>query len=250
MIEVEYASAGVRVLRMANGPVSALNTEFLLALREAVAAAASAGDALVLTGTGKAFSAGVDLRTYLDGGPAYVETFWPALSGVFDDLLRYPRPVVAAVNGHAIAGGCVIACCADYRVMSAGTIGVPELLVGIAFPSTAFAALALTVGPGAAALVNTGECLRPDAAQARGLVNEVVAPEDLMDRALALATRMAAIPPATFLHTKRALRRGVLDGLGTPASDASDVSAKQIWASPEGQGAVAAYVEATIPRKS
>lgn len=251
MIELENVADGVRVLRMARGAVSALDTDFLLALREAVGQAGTdGGQALVLTGTGKAFSAGVDLRAYLDGGAAYVETFWDALTGLFEDLLHYPWPVVAAVNGHAIAGGCVIACCADYRLMSGGTIGVPEMLVGIPFPSTALAAVAIAVGPGARRLVNTGATLGPEAALARGLVDEVVAPEDLLERAVARAARLRAIPVATFAHTKTALRRPFLEPLGSAESLASDAAAKGIWASPTGQNAVAAYVAATIPRKS
>ncbi|MGQ0466948.1 MAG: enoyl-CoA hydratase/isomerase family protein [Sporichthyaceae bacterium] len=250
MIELENVAAGVRLLRMARGAVSALDTEFLVALRAAVAETSAAGQALVLTGSGKAFSAGVDLRAYLDGGAAYVEPFWAALSGLFDDLLRYPRPVVAAVNGHAIAGGCVIACCADYRLMSGGTIGVPEMLVGIPFPSTAHASVAIAVGPGAAYLINTGATLRPEEALARGLVDEVATAEDLVERAVARAVALAAVPAATFAHTKAALRRSVLDSLATPVSLAADAAAKEIWASATGQEAVAAYVAATIPRKN
>lgn len=249
MIELESISPGLRVLRFAHGPVSALDTRFLLAIRQTLAQTARSGEALVLTGTGTAFSAGVDLRSYLDGGPAYVDDFWPALSGVFSDLLHYPRPVVAAINGHAIAGGCVIACCADYRVMSGGTIGVPEMLVGIPFPSSALAAVRLTVGPRAASLVCTGENLAPAAALAQGLVDEVVEPAQLRDRAIARATRMAAVPPETFGHTKAALRREILDELAGPGSTQADAQAQQIWASPAGRGAVAAFVEATLPRK-
>ena len=66
------------------------------------------------------FSAGVDLLRVVDGGAAYVRTFLPAFRRVFETLFDYPKPVVAAVNGHAIAGGCVLACAADYRVMAAG----------------------------------------------------------------------------------------------------------------------------------
>ncbi len=250
MIELERVSPGVQVLRLAYGPVSAMDTDLLEAIRATVAETAAAGDALVITGTGKAFCAGVNLRRFLDGGADYVATFWPALSGVFDDLLRYPRPVVAAINGHAIAGGCVLACAADYRLMSAGTIGMPELIVGIPFPSSALAAVALAVGPRGPGLINSGDTIKPDAALARGLVDEVVAPEDLMERAILRVTRLAAVPPQTFSQNKTALRRAVLAGLDTPESIAEDAEAQKIWASAEGQAAVARYVEATIPRKS
>ena len=68
-----------------------------------------------------------DLFRILDGGEPYTEPYLTTLIGVFEDLFRYPRPLVAAVNGHAIAGGCVVACTGDYRLMAAGQgrIGVP-----------------------------------------------------------------------------------------------------------------------------
>ena len=63
-------------------------------------------------------------------------TFLPAMNQAFEALFAFPKPVVAAVNGHAIAGGCIMACCADYRIMARepGRIGIPELLVGVPFP--------------------------------------------------------------------------------------------------------------------
>ena len=95
---------------------------------------------------------------------------------MFRAVFDHPRPLVAAVNGHAIAGGCVIAAGCDYRFMSAGTIGVTELLVGVPFPATALEAIRYVVGPRTAALVLTGKTLRPEEAQAVGLVDEVVPP--------------------------------------------------------------------------
>src|SRR5439155_1238277 len=127
---------------------------------------------LVLVGTGSAFSAGVDLFRILDGGEDYAARFIPALSGAFDDIFAYRRPVVAAVNGHAIAGGCVIVSCADHRLMAdgRGRIGVPELLVGVPFPAVALLAVRYGVGDvGAADLVYSGATLLPDEALRRGL---------------------------------------------------------------------------------
>src|SRR5271155_1513252 len=93
------------------------------------------------------FSAGVDLIRVSSGGAAYVRAFLPALHRLCDAVFFHPKPVVAAINGHAIAGGCVLACCADRRIMAraSGRIGVTELLVGVPFPALAFEILRFAV---------------------------------------------------------------------------------------------------------
>src|SRR5262245_63242137 len=95
--------------------------------------------AVVMTATGRTFSAGVDLVRLLEGGAPYIRKFLPALSTMFAAVFSHPPPVVAAINGHAIAGGCVLACAADRRLMArdGGRIGVTELLVGVPFPPVA-----------------------------------------------------------------------------------------------------------------
>jgi enoyl-CoA hydratase len=248
MIKRKQVSDSVTVVQFDHGSVSALDLEFLLALRAELAELADNETALVLTGTGPAFSAGVDLFRILDGGADYVEQFIPALSGAFDDVFAYRRPVVAAVNGHAIAGGCVIAACADHRLMAdgRGRIGAPELLVGVAFPAVALAAIRYAAGDvGVADLVYSGVTLLPAEAQQRGLVDEVVPEAELLDRAIAKAEQLAAIPPATFAHTKRSLR----DRYWTEIDETGrqrDAEMLEVWKSPETRAAIAAYVEQTI----
>ena len=251
MINRKQVSDNVTVVQFDHGSVSALDLEFLLALRAELAELADNGTALVLTGTGPAFSAGVDLFRILDGGADYVDQFIPALSGAFEDVFAYRRPVVAAVNGHAIAGGCVIAACADHRIMAdgRGRIGVPELLVGVAFPTSALAAVRYAVGDvGVADLVYSGRTLLPAEAHERGLVDEVVPEAELLDRAVAKAEQLAAIPPATFAHTKRSLR----DRYWTEMDESGrhrDVEMLEVWRSPETMAAIAAYAEKTIGKK-
>jgi enoyl-CoA hydratase len=122
----------VVVLRIEHGRVGALDVELLNALTEAVAAY---DRAVVITGSGSSFSAGVDLRRTLDGGRSYTEELLVALSRTFRAVFDHPRPTVAAVNGHAIAGGCVLALACDLRLMSGGRIGLTELAVGVPFPT-------------------------------------------------------------------------------------------------------------------
>lgn len=251
MINRKQVSDRVTVVQFDHGAVSALDLEFLLALRAELAELADSGTALVLTGTGSAFSAGVDLFRILDGGADYVAQFIPALSGAFDDLFAYRRPVVAAVNGHAIAGGCVIAACADYRYMAdgRGRIGVPELLVGVAFPSIALAAVRYATGDvGVDDLVYSGAVHPPAEAQRRRLVHEVVPEGELLDRAVAKAEQLAAIPPATFVHTKRSLRDRYWTEVETTGRQ-RDAEMLDVWKTPETMAAVGAYMQKTVGKK-
>ncbi len=254
MIDREQVSAAVTVLRLNHGPVSAMDLELLEAVRAEVAKCAADDTAIVITGTGRAFSAGVDLRRILDGGADYVERFLPALTGVFEDVLRYRRPVVVAVNGHAIAGGCVLACCADIRLMAEGKgrIGVPELLVGVPFPAMGLAAVRIATGDrGIQEIIYTGATYLPEEAQRRGLVDEVVAPDDLLERAVGRAEQMAAIPPAAYWQTKQSLRSPMLEWATGPAARRADAEMTDTWKSDDAAAAIAAYVEKTLgPRRS
>ena len=252
MIERHQVSAAVTVLRLDHGPVSAMDLELLEAFRAELAKCAADEVAVVLTGTGRAFSAGVDLRRILEGGPGYIERYLPQLSGMFEDVLRYRRPVVAAVNGHAVAGGCVLACCADIRLMAAGTgrMGVPELLVGVPFPTMALAAMRVATGDrGVQEVIYTGETYLPEEAQRRGLVDEVVASEELIKGAVGRAEQLAAIPPAAFWQTKRTLRGPILEWATGADGRRAEAEMEETWKSPEALTAIAGYVERTLGRR-
>ena len=147
MIEVADQE-GVAILHMADGKANAMSLEFCETLT-AHFTDVSTARAVVLTGTGRIFSAGVDLKRLLDGGAPYIRRFLPALRAMLGAVFSHPKPVIAAINGHAIAGGCVLACAADKRIMArdAGRIGVTELLVGVAFPSVALEIMRCAVAP-------------------------------------------------------------------------------------------------------
>ena len=103
----------------------------------------------MLTGTAGIFSAGVDLFKLVKGGPDYVAHFLPSLDYMLEALFMFPAPVVAAVNGHAIAGGCILACACNRRLMTTGAarIGVPELKVGVPFPPLVVEIMRAAVAP-------------------------------------------------------------------------------------------------------
>src|SRR5262249_15655798 len=200
---------GVLTLRLAHGKASALDVELVDALLRELDGAAADVSALILTGTGSIFSAGVDLFRLTREGAGYVRHFLPLLSRFLRTLFSFPRPVVAAVNGHAIAGGGVIALACDARLMAedVGRIGVPEVLVGVPFPTAALEVVRFAVPrEKVQSLIYTGRTLSAREALGAGLIDEVVAPDALPARAQELAQQLAMIPPPVYSLTKQSLR--------------------------------------------
>ena len=118
MIEVETVD-NVAIVRMQHGKANALDIEFCEALAARFHTLRNDSErAVVLTGAGKMFSAGVDLKRLSAGGADYVRRFLPALHKLYEEVFFHPKPVVAAINGYAVAGGAVLACCADRRITS------------------------------------------------------------------------------------------------------------------------------------
>jgi len=250
MIDIEM-HRNVGVLRIEHGKANAMDLE----LCEAITARLeehrhSSVEALVLTGQGQIFSAGVDLLRVLDGGAAYLAVFLPALSKAFETLFCFPKPVVAAINGHAIAGGCVLACAADYRIMAqhTGRIGVPELLVGIPFPTVAVEIMRCVTAPEHfQTLLYGGATLEPEDAAHRGLVDETAEPTKLLDLALAKAQSLTALPAAAFELTKRQIHEPMMRRVREDAPR-FDAIVRDLWASPPGLAAIRSYVDRTFKR--
>ena len=129
MMEIENKGV-VSILRMARGKGNALNVDLLTALVNALdrleQGEARAG---VITGQGNVFGTGVDLLALVDGGPEYVRRFLPMLNRALERLATFPKPLVAAVNGHAIAGGAMVMLACDQRLLARGLaqIGLSEV---------------------------------------------------------------------------------------------------------------------------
>ena len=241
----------IAVMTMAHGKANALDLEFC----EAIAGRfreleTSSARAVVVTGQGRMFSAGVDLPRLTAGGADYVRRFLPALHKLYDTVFHHPKPVVAAVNGHAIAGGCVLQCCADRRLAArdAGRIGVTELLVGVPFPAMAFEVMRFATAPQHLPdVILSGATFATDVALARGLIDEVVEPETLMAKAMAAARTLARLPPATFALTKGQLRQPVIDRMAKDGARI-DALAEQIWTADETIAHVRDYVARTFKK--
>lgn len=241
----------VAIVKLAHGKVSALDVELCRRMVEELGAlTASEATAVVLTGTGAAFSAGVDLFRVLDGGAAYLQEFLPAMDELFRALLTFPKPLVAAINGHAIAGGCIIAAACDYGVMAEGKarIGVPELRVGVPFPTLPFEIVRARVSPAHFRhLVFSGNTVTPQDAIATGLVDEIAPADVLLTRAVHAAEQMSVIPPIAFTLTKRAFTSPILERVNAARALNDDVL--EAWASPAVQARMRAYVEEMVGKK-
>jgi enoyl-CoA hydratase len=243
---------GVAVLRLAHGKANAFDNELCRELKTTLDRLGSAPvTSVVLTAEGKIFSAGLDLLQLLNGDDNYRRTLLKALGELLQALFFFPKPVVAALNGHAIAGGCIVACAADYRVMAraAGRVGVPELLVGVPFPAIALEIVRFAVAPQhLRQLLFRGLTCPSDQALAWGLVDELVDGEVLCECALARARELGAIPAKSFELSKRHARAPVRERLREPSTQQLDADVAQTWNSPETLAAMRRYVEQTLKK--
>lgn len=250
MIDVEQRGH-ISVLHMTHGKANALDIEFCEAITVRLEEYRHAStQALVLIGHGQIFSAGVNLLRVLEGGPVYLTAFLPALRTVFETLFCYPKPVVAAINGHAVAGGCLMACAADYRLMSqqTGRIGVPELLVGIPFPTIALEIMRGVVAPHhLSELLYGGATVDPAQALELGLVDALVDSGTLLEQAVAAAETLAALPALAFALTKRQVREPVMKRVREDGPQFDRV-AQELLEAPATLAAIRAYVAKTFKR--
>jgi enoyl-CoA hydratase len=252
MIEIEDKGS-ISTIRLVRGKGNALNLELATALTEALdkfeKSPARAG---IITGQGNVFGAGVDLMALIEGSTDYANKFLPQLMRLFQRLATFPKPLVAAVNGHAIAGGAIMMLACDQRLLARGKarIGLSEVVVGVVFPAWAIEIARFATPPQHfPTLICTGRTWLPEDALARGLVDELVEPEKLLDRAFEVATELAAIPPAVYSTTKMAVRRPMFEAAREQAAK-TDAAVMQHWLSPETMRTIAKFAEQNIKRKA
>ncbi len=209
--------------------LNAMDQAMLIDLGLALDRAEADGEtgAVVVTGAGKGFSSGFDLKAQAANPPQGVEQWRPVLRRGFDTVMRFwtlEKPTVAAVHGPALAGACELAMACDITIAAEGaTFGEPELKFGAGI---VVMLLPWVVGPKIAKeIILTGE----DALSARraheiGMINRVVADGSHVDEAIAVARRIAAMDRTLVRETKRALNRGFeLMGMGEALEAALDI---------------------------
>lgn len=229
--------------------LNALSPQMMDALASALghAAADPTVRAIVLTGAGRAFCAGADIRAMLemdvDGARAVAER-GHALAHMIE---ASPVPVIAAINGYALGGGCELALACDIRLASdAARIALPEVSLGVppGWGGTQRLARTTTVGF-AKEMILTGRQVKADEALARGLVNAVYSGEDLVDRAVALGQEIATRSPAAVARAKRLIDMALGDSGPGLRCEIDEFAAA--FASPERHEGMSAFLEKRAP---
>ena len=227
-LRYELDADGIAVVTLANPPMNALTAGLLEEIAALFARLADdpAVRAAVITGAGRAFSAGLDLKLAPSLDEAGQRRLILALNDCYGTLYAWPKPLVAAVNGHCIAGGLVLALCADARLAAdvALQVSLAEVRVGVTFPVAALEVARGELAPAAARrLMLLGEIFDAPAAVALGVFDACVPAGELAERARGEARRHAGLPAEAFATIKAELRgprleriAGARAGLGEP----------------------------------
>ena len=205
----------IRELRMNRPPVNALTSELIGALRQAVETAPQQGiRALVLSGTPGRFSGGLDVPLLMTLNKPEIAAVWRDLYSLLKALATSPIPIVAAITGHAPAGGTVLALFCDCRVMAAGDfkLGLNEVQVGLPLPPVILTALRRLVGPRQAErLAVSGLLISPQEALEIGVVDEVAPADQVIERALEWCKSRLALPAEAMAVTRREARADLVE---------------------------------------
>ena len=210
---------GVGTIRLDRPPMNALSVQVQQELRAAAQEATDRADvrAVVVYGGPKVFAAGADVKEMATWSYQEAVDRSTALQAAFTAVARIPKPTIAAVTGYALGGGCELALCADLRVAGDNVkMGQPEILLGIIPGAGGTQRLTRLVGPARSKeLVFTGRFVDAQEALRIGLVDRVVAPDDVYAEAVALARALAAGPAYALRAAKEAIDRGLEADLDT-----------------------------------
>ena len=238
---------GIATLFLDRPPVNAIDTDLMRDMAECVSQDEASSDtrALVVTGAGACFCAGLDLKLVPRYTAAEQRAMLDTLNRTVGRLYALPIPTVAAVNGHAIAGGLVVTLACDYRVGTSAPgckLGLTEARAGIPFPAVPMAVVQAELAPAVARrLTLVAQNVAPDAALSCGILDELQPTDQVLRRAQAMAGELGAIPRTAYARIKHQLRAATIAHIERTLSAGDDPMLKE-WLSSETAGAAAALL--------
>ncbi|SRR5208282_648617 len=243
----------VRELKLNRPPANAFSPELIVALKQAVGSAPQDGArALVLSGAPGRFSAGLDVPLLLTLDRPAMEALWREFYGLLGALALSPIPVVAAMTGHATAGGTVLPIFCDFRVAARGDwkLGLNEVHVGLPLPPVIFAGLRRLVGAHQAERLAVGGLLiSPEEAARIGLVDEVVPLDQVVSRAIEWSRGLLTLPVDAMAVTRRGARADLFELF----AESFDLELEQVsatWWSAEAQTTLRVLVDRLARKKA
>ena len=207
-INVEH-DEHVAILKLNRGITNALNLDFLQELSnnlQNLAQDDSVKGVVIASNNNKFFSIGFDLPQLFELNQDKLRSFYQTFNRVSLEIYTFPKPVIAALTGHAIAGGCILAICCDYRFIANDRklMGLNEIKLGLPVPYPADCILRQLLGPkNAQEMVYTGEFYQPERSLQMGLVDQVVSLENVVQKSIEKAKTLAAMPTQAFEIVKR-----------------------------------------------
>ncbi|MFI5657607.1 enoyl-CoA hydratase/isomerase family protein [Streptomyces sp. NPDC051684] len=217
-VHLEVAD-GVGTIRLDRPPMNALDVAVQDRIKELAEEATARDDirAVVIRGSEKVFAAGADIKEMREMDHAAMVARSRGLQDSFTAVARIPKPVVAAVTGYALGGGCELALCADFRIAADNAkLGQPEILLGLIPGAGGTQRLSRLVGPSKAKdLIFTGRQVRAEEALALGLVDRVVPAAEVFDAANDWAGQLAKGPAIALRAAKESIDTGLETDLDT-----------------------------------
>lgn len=223
------------LITLDRGRSNALNREMITELNDMMNSISADQNiaGVIITGKENFFSAGLDLIELYGYSEEEAESFWHLFLDFTANITAFRKPLVAAINGHSPAGGCVIALACDYRIMSEGKaiIGLNEVPVGIIVPGSIFSLYSFWIGTAhATRSLLEGKLFSPEEALKIGLVDELINPESILTAAERKIRKYMAMERNTWEQSKLNIRKDLIAATRANQTEALAIMLKQWWA--------------------